>query len=79
MEKAQCLPLKHRTDAGTAIDSAGCLVLAQIEYCRTAVFECDEAVDHIDLGYVLGEAIDNCSKTLHASLRDSRTRSEAFT
>jgi hypothetical protein len=38
-----------------------------------------KAIDYFDVGNVLGEAIDCCSKTLHSRLRNAGSRSETFT
>src|SRR5678815_4904289 len=69
---------RRSTATRAAFDPTGCFVLAQAQPCRAELFEYDEAIDHVDSGNVLGEAINRSSETFHPCLRDSHACSKAF-
>ena len=61
--------IPQRLIAGIMAFGSGVLISA-LSF-GASILECDEAVDHIDIGHVLGETIDGHSEKIHQCLRDS--------
>ena len=58
--------VRGRTTTLETSNSAGCVVLVEAEPCGIELLEHNEAIDHINVGHLLGKAFDCSSKAVRS-------------